>query len=304
MYQATTLRCARRLLACLTLLTSAGCSQAVLDIDDVVIVPEHPAFVRVFLERIGPLGVRNGVEDVQIELLADGRRFARSRTNDEGYCQWLIHPPADATGTDISAATVRWRPRLEATARMFSWRADRTTIVVDIDGTISDTDFDDLLLDPDDDGSEPIRHSVRALRKLAETYQIAYVTARPRMTAEKTRRWLRKSGYPRGPVFTTPTLSDLVDRAGMKRTLLARLKKAWPGLLIGIGDKDTDREAYVESGMLTILHSREDRAESRDIVIILPNWKAIEQYFQKNDQHLSNPTRLRAWLAAASISDL
>ena len=48
---------------------------------------------------------------------------------------------------------------------------------------------------------EPIPGAVESLRKLSQRFYVVYATVRPRVASFVTARWIRKHGFPVGPVF-------------------------------------------------------------------------------------------------------
>jgi hypothetical protein len=75
------------------------------------------------------------------------------------------------------------------------------------------------------------------------------------------------------------------------------LRKILPNLLIGIGDCGIDERAYRTSNLLClIVHEPWDVRPGR-FVIKKPDWEAVNNYFVGHHNLLSDPQRLREWLA-------
>jgi hypothetical protein len=98
--------------------------------------------------------------------------------------------------------------------------------------------------------------SVKAMRKLAETCRIAYVSARPLWAGERTRDWLGRYGLPPGPLLLTRDKTAVMRRL---RPLLAiedcpaeaaRISSVCPVLLLAWPYNDG---TYTWSGIVTAL---------------------------------------------------
>jgi len=85
----------------------------------------------------------------------------------------------------------------------------------------------------------PIPDALRAMRKLAENFRIAYVSARPAWARERTVEWLRRYELPPGPLYLTR------EKAAVMRKLrplfaiedspeeIARIAPVCPVMVIG-----------------------------------------------------------------------
>ena len=193
-------------------------------------------------------------------------------------------------------STVRELPRSEAAAmggrRAAAVPERRTTIVVDIDETLCITDYNCVLWGIGSDDSAPLRDARRVMRQLSERFDIVYLTARPTSCVPKTRRWLTSNGFPDGQIVGSPSLGDFLGQTGFKKKALRRLRAASERVLIGIGDKNTDAEAYRENGMLAIIvnpwsHQRYSRDD-----IVLHEWSRVGTFFEANADLFTAPGQL------------
>jgi len=137
-------------------------------------------------------------------------------------------------------------------------RPDRVGLVLDIDDTLTASDAALLsslaaVRDPD---------TVAVVRALAQRYDLLYLTARVRWTSPQTRRWLRTKGFPAAPLFVRDLKRSRALRSGTYKTqLLRQLRRRFPNILVGVGDEDSDVEAYTNNGMVAILiEEKEDES--------------------------------------------
>ncbi len=245
------------------------------------------------LEREPVLGFRDGIENVWIRFFVGGRQVAGRLTADKGRASTFCDL-SPAVGAEFEASAVVDGRTVRMTGSIFDWRDDLTIIAVDVDGTVSDTDFDDLVFDDEDGDSTPILNSREALHALSNDFHIVYLTGRPRFLLEKTRTWLTERGFPPGPVIAAGGLRDFLRQGDFKRETLATLRQCWPNLLIGIGDKHRDAVAYRANGMLPVIVTAKNVAQKRRTwqAAVLPTWEDVSRFFAANRRLLSNPRTL------------
>jgi len=91
----------------------------------------------------------------------------------------------------------------------------------------------------------PVPGSIQALQELAQRYAIVYMGARPALALPTTEEWLRKVGFPKGPIYLAET------QAG--RLVLARDIGTQYDFVAGIGDRWDDNELHAELGCASII---------------------------------------------------
>lgn len=287
-------RTARPILAILALLP-AGCARPGLSIDDVIADTEGNVIVTADLKE-DLWGLPKDVEHRPIRFFAGEMELATVTGDADGVAVLRSTLP-DGDVPHLEARAEVHGTEVTGRGRVFRWDKSRVSVVVDIDGTISRTDFEELVFDEKDDDSRPMRDSVETLRQIAEEFQLVYLTARPSILLEKTRQWLALRGFPDGPVLGSHYKRDLLDHAAYKARVLRGLREDWPEMLIGIGDQISDAEAYGRCGMLTLIIFSPEKGELGRHVLAMPNWQVLGKFFRDNRQALSNPTQLR-WAIA------
>lgn len=192
------------------------------------------------------------------------------------------------TPVNQSSRTIK-QPLTQAGAEtLFKKSIERPMIAVDIDETLSVTDYNSLIWGIGKDDSTPLEGAVVALRRLSESYELIYVTARSRSLAGKTERWLNRFGFPKGRLVTSPTLGDFIFQSGYKRRVLSRLRSEYPNLVVGIGDKASDAKAYRACGMLPVIVNPWPRQRYRADDVVLRDWAAVSAFFETNHELLSD----------------
>lgn len=167
----------------------------------------------------------------------------------------------------------------------------RVTIVVDIDETISMTDYAGFL-GLRENTSRPFDGAPEVLTRLSEHFDLIYLTARPQWLFAETRAWLRDAGFPPGPVVATGRIVDLFWPAPFKTRVLALLRLNSPGILIGIGDRHSDDAAYTANGMLSLVVHPRRNVSYHDRAVKLEDWQAVGRFFETHEQSLRVPEGL------------
>ncbi|HUW83161.1 MAG TPA: hypothetical protein VMZ31_10230 [Phycisphaerae bacterium] len=268
-----------------------GCGPAVLSVSDAIVSPGEPVRLTAFVYRDTIRGVGRDIEGVQVRFRVDGSPARSARTDDDGWTsvQWAL--PSGGASRFEATALVDGRTT-QAGGAIYTWDKERIILAVDVDGTLAQTDYDDLILGRRDAGSQPLPDAQQTLDQLSADFHILYLTARPQYYVEKTRRWLKDCGFPTGPVFTAPRLRDTIRHTRFKRRMLATLRKDWPNLLIGIGNKAADAEAYGASGMLSLIVRRVPDKDLGPHAIMLADWPAVSRFFDANAEVLHDPREL------------
>jgi len=122
-------------------------------------------------------------------------------------------------------------------------------VILDLDHTVVDSSFFRVLLG----GAKPMADSVKVTQRLANRYGIVYLTHRPDLLTRKSKGWLSENGYPAGPLLVSELKEAFGDSGKFKTAKLRDLRKAYPNVQIGIGDKLSDAQAYADNGLTAYL---------------------------------------------------
>jgi phosphoglycolate phosphatase-like HAD superfamily hydrolase len=100
----------------------------------------------------------------------------------------------------------------------------------------------------------------------------------------RTRLWLEKKHFPKGPVLLWyPKRIKWLSAEEYKEDILDKLKDSGLNLAVGVGDSEGDIEAYHEADMKAIWlrkpHERHDDEE--DDAIVVRSWSAIRESLRK-----------------------
>lgn len=170
----------------------------------------------------------------------------------------------------------------------------RVGIIVDIDETISITDYPSLVFGVGTDESKPYHHAHDVLTELSREFEITYLTSRPQWLTGETRKWLAKHGFPAGTVLTTARMIDVYWPGPFKKRAIAALRRASPDLLIGIGDRHTDVEAYVGNNMLALVVNPRRNTVYHPRALVLQDWDQVRAFFENHAATLRAPRTLVA----------
>jgi hypothetical protein len=272
-------------------LLTAGCGAPILTVEDAIASPDGTVKLVAYVEREAPLSLRKDIEHVTVTFFFDDREIGSKKVNGKGRATIEARLPS-ADVSRFSAFTTADGQKLEAIGEIFSWRKDRVIIAVDIDGTVSRTDYKELILKKEDNDSDPIRRSRETLWGLTSDFHILYFTARPRILLTKTRDWLREHEFPAGPMVMAPSIKQAMQPGEYKRRALAEMRKDWPNLLIGIGNNRGDATAYGASKMLSLIVRQSTDNEFGPHAIWFHDWKALREFFEANRGVLTDLKKL------------
>ncbi len=210
-----------------------------------------------------------------ISFFVDGERIGQAATGRDG-CAVITFTPHEKKEYRVLATHQGSGTSEGATAEatIFSRSGEREAIVLDIDGTLS---TGSAL------GSAFRRNrSVRALegaadvtRALALKYDLIILTGRRSFLRRKTKDWLRKNGFPSAPVYFRPRRRLWVRSEKYKARLIAGLKRDWPNIVIGIGDRDSDARAYVANGLKAIILRESGHCPAGAVAV--PSWEGVRR---------------------------
>jgi len=278
------------------LLAISGCGMPIITADDVVMAPGQSArFVMSIDRRFG----KTGVAGADVEFIVNGKRIGVAKTDADGMASIRGEVPEPASSYVVRATI--GQENLRAQGRIFQWDPSRTAVAIDVDETISATDYGSLFLTDLDYESPHIEYSPTAVQAMAAHYGIVYLSARPRWLHEKTRVWLEVHGLPPGPILHASRFEACWKQEEYKRAMLADFKREFPNLLVGVGDKDVDERAYGDNHMLTVILQQGPATTYREHCVVLPGWRKIESFFTANRESLADANRLRAIIHANNM---
>jgi hypothetical protein len=203
--------------------------------------------------RLGA-GVRPGdFEGKRIQFFLDDALLGEARTAASGDAalRWKVpEKPADYR-IRVRLNPEDQPPEAVAETEMFAAARpkDARIVITDLDKTVVASGFLSVLAGQ----AKPMPGAGVVLQRLAKDHTIVYLTQRPDFLGASSKRWLAENGFPPGALLTT-TLQTLVEGSGAyKAARLAEIKKTFPNVAVGIGDKPSDAKAYADNGAQAVL---------------------------------------------------
>ncbi len=288
----TPLRAAQvSVLSCIML--AGGCGRAILSCDDAVLNRDGSMALRAFVERKAMKGVRADIEGHPVRFHVNGTQIGQVETDNDGIAT-LMHQVQGTPPSSYAAETVIDGQTLRDERPVFRLRPEpRVAIIVDIDGTVCDTSRSGATFGSRDTRSKPIEDSTLVIHKLIATYDVVFLTGRPRILLDKTRLWVKDHEFPDVPLFAAPGLREAMKPGEFKSQIIARARQRFPEVLVGIGDLATDAYAYGANGMLAIIVGQEPDEDYGGHAIQIASWKLLDRFFEANQEILTDPDRLR-----------
>jgi len=235
----------------------------------------------------------DGLPDVTVTFYHDEQEIGSVVTDADGKAAVTILP--EEVGDYFFTAAITDAPEdlgeeilaIPPTLLMVSAREKKTPfVVVDLDHTVVHSSFLHVLLGR----AEPMADSQEVLARIAERYSLLYLTHRPEEMSRTTKQWLIDQGFPRAPLIMSRLDQVLTGSGSYKQTRLQDVRKAFPEVAIGIGDKLSDAEAYLANGMKAYLiphYKREvddmlemadrlDEMTRSDRLNVVDTWQEVE----------------------------
>jgi phosphatidate phosphatase APP1 len=259
---------------------------------------DRDTFLVALVERGGGL-FAGRLDGVEVSFHAGGREIGRARTDKLGYAIATGRVPPGAR--EVEAQATLDRTTMRSQGDVYRWEEGRTILVCDIDGTVSETDVEALLFDRWDTNSRPLPGSPETLQQLAKQYNLLFLTGRPVAWHGKTYKWLDDHGFPAAPAVLAPDVREAVKVEQFKAHTISMLRKLYPNVLVGIGNAETDSQAYTANGLLVIMIGDGKKRRFRPEAIPMRSWNQVQQFFDANNDVLSDPERLRALLSEGGV---
>lgn len=182
----------------------------------------------------------------------DGKLFKVAETDEDGVAAVSFTPkaPGDYRFTvDVAQAHLSTEPPEPQELLIASHDADSPMVIVDLDKTLVSSGFQTVLIG----NPTEMPQSPEVLQRLSKTHAIVYLTHRPDYFGPKSKAWLTEHNYPTGPVLLSNISGFLKGSATYKTEEIAKLKRRFRKIEIGIGDKVSDARAYYENGLKSFL---------------------------------------------------
>ena len=271
----------------------AGCHQVHLAANDTFAMGSSESTLEARVERHTSPTKTAPAAGVLVQFFMHEQKLGQCLTDVKGIARFMCCLPAGTT--HYRAEVGNGRDKVTDEGLVFTFPAGRTVIVCDIDETVSLTHYRELVFDSRDDmWSKPFPDAAATLTEVSRRFGVVYLTARPYFLLEKTKRWLLANGFPTCPVITTPSFSQALGVQAFKAERIKHLEGVLHTVGIGIGNANTDSEAFAMQSLLTIIIDDHDDNKFRSHAIILRNWKMVRAFFEANRGLLEDPAKLRS----------
>lgn len=226
------------------------------------------------------------VEGATVEFLLDQTSVGKVKTDKDGYAKLSWTPPKAGdyrlTAKIVAVGDDDLKPILNCTPAplLVSARAkDTKFVVVDLDHTVVGSSFFRVLFG----GAKPMPKAAEVVKELRKNYSLVYLTHRPGQLTVKSKSWLTENGFPPAPLLVSKLKEAMGDSGKFKTGRLKALRKQFPNVAIGIGDKLSDAEAYVANGLKAYLIPHYDKDDDDDVRKMAEKIRKINRNIQVVD---------------------
>ncbi len=250
---------------------------------DALALPGENAQLRAKAEKGKRLGLRPDLDDEVVEFLSDGKVLGSAETNDDGIA--AIYHKFDKTGRYF--VTVHMGAKSEYGAKEDTLLVEvcdpkARLLVCDIDHTVADVSATKFVFKKNED-VPALPGSPEALTRLSKHYTLVYITARDDAFLRKTKDWLALRKFPRGPVFFWDFGGSNLSHEKYKTREIAAIKKRFPNLAVGVGDKVSDANAYLANGLQAIIIGPERDDDLPAKAVWAKTWAEVEAHLTPPD---------------------
>lgn len=249
---------------------------------DQLAAPGETVVVRAKIEHQGVLGINPDMRGYPLRISVGTLLEQEVKTGRDGMAQLEVRVPTDTAAKvpiKVSFAGSGHHRPAEAMSRLFVWPADSRVLITDVDLTISG--LAELRVPFTANDKIPcLPGAVEALTELSKTYRIIYLSARDDALCNKTCGWLCQMNFPEGPFFCRD-LTLTSRQESFKRETIAALKRRFPGVAIGVGDKPTDAGAYLSNGLQTFIINPKDRGKLAKEAMVVESWQEVRERLKR-----------------------
>lgn len=240
---------------------------------DAITIPGEKVILTAKIEK-KILFFRPDIKGEKLLFYIDNKNIGASVTDNDGFA----YLPCTINKQGIFELTVKLSPASKffsatVSAKIFCSDKNKPAIIVDIDHTVADVSWLGYIL-KSNNKVKPLKNAPEILQKLSKEYNLIFVTKREDIFLQKTEDWLKMYKFPDAPVFFWDWGKYPFNSAEYKSERIKKLKQIWKNISIGIGDRDTDIEAYLANGLKVIKIGKENKVIPD--VTFVSGWNDIE----------------------------
>ena len=241
---------------------------------DSITVPGEKVILTAKLEK-KVLFFRPDLKGERLVFHIDNKKVGECITNEEGYAfvPYTINRPGEFE-LDVQLSTASRYVTHKRSAKIYCCNKKKPAIIVDIDHTVADVGWLGAMIRPNKE-IMPLKNAPDILQKISQKYDIVFVTKREENFLRKTETWLKMYKFPDAPVFFWDLGDYPISSVKYKTERIRKLRQIWKNISIGIGDRDSDIEAYLANGMKVIKIGKENKIIPG--VTFVSDWNDIEK---------------------------
>lgn len=235
------------------------------------------------LERKGFMGINPDVDKEPLDyflMAQDGSALEQPRflgtgeTDDDGDAELEWTPPA-AGQYELEVRVRRGSQYVARPAPLVVAipPAERTVILVQVDGTVSQATNLTMFRGKDNAEIPEVDGAGLALSTLAHHYQLVYLTDLDESFTTKFRDWMALRKVPRAPVIFWEVFSRSLSHGTYMEQLVSKLRRDLPQISVGIGATPADATIFVNQGMAGIVMASPPPEDLPDEVLRARRWE-------------------------------
>ncbi|MCO4795559.1 MAG: hypothetical protein KC493_17705, partial [Bacteriovoracaceae bacterium] len=251
---------------------------------DAITAPGVEVTLEVKVERARFFPTRVDLKGQKIHFVQDGNHLGVAKSNNDGVAK--LKAVFYTTGLKVITATLDENSKYSANVtdnRILVTDPETPMLVSDIDHTLSDISSRDFLRTPDTKIPELPKAS-EVVNRLNQNITVFYMTARDDAFIKRTKFWLDYKKFPKAPSFYWDFgfwNGVPYNHGEYKTKVLKDIARTHKKVLIGVGDKPHDVEAYRANG-LRAYYIGLPGFELPKHTIVVKTWEEIEDHLAMN----------------------
>jgi hypothetical protein len=249
-------------------------------VPDTLTRPDRSVKIEARLVRAG-LFAHAGLGGEQIDFLVGGKKVGTALTGGDGR-GFLEYTPRMRGNLSLTVRLVE-SPRVssvEGHGTLFSWERRRPILLVEVASLMEDTKIpivplpplsaDKILALP----STPAPDAATELKRLTDFYfNLMYVTRHSGTgESEELRQWLRKHGFPPGPIVAIQT-----GEAALTTMIESLRTDGWDNVKAGIGRTREFADVFVAQRLDVVIVRELDRVQLPKKAQVAKSWKEVRK---------------------------
>ncbi|MCR4316416.1 MAG: hypothetical protein NUW37_08720 [Planctomycetes bacterium] len=244
---------------------------------DAISKPGEEVELKAKVEGFGFSYFRNDVEEENVAFKLEGAALGVTATDDEGVATLVVTAPEKP---GLYSVRIEGPGDAANDLNLLVAGNDAALAVTDIDMTLADVS-PAVYVFRSNESIQPIAGAVELIKFLSaeKNIYIVYISHRDDALRNESLEWLKMKGFPDGVLFFSENFDHWMQESAydFKKPTIEKIKERFPRVLLGLGDKVTDANAYLDNDLPTYIVPSEDRRNFPEEAVLLDDWTKFDR---------------------------